>query len=112
MTSSCSLIFKHAEERAPTGVVNTLGEMVVTHHPCHVQVFHTNVPVPLSILLRGLEMEIAALATDLEVLTGHLAPGFAPTMTALLAAADGALRMRQPLLALAIVAGGSPPSHH
>ena len=67
MTSSLSLIFKDTEERAPTGVVNALSELLVASHPRHVQVFDTDMAVPLRVDLSGLEVEVAALAADLQV---------------------------------------------
>ena len=65
MASSLSLVAQDVKKRAPTGVVNTLGEMVIAHHPYHVQVLYAEAAVPLSIPLGGLEVEVAALATDL-----------------------------------------------
>ena len=63
MTGSFSLIREDVEKRAPTRVVNALGEMLVAHHPCHVQVFDTDVAVPLRVLFGRLEMKIASLAS-------------------------------------------------
>jgi hypothetical protein len=104
MTSSLSLIVKDTEKRAPTGVVNALGEMVVLHHARHVQVFDTNATVALYVLLSRLEMEIAALATDFQMHARDFAVRFAAAMASLLATTYGALRMREALLPPAIVA--------
>jgi hypothetical protein len=104
MISSCSLIFKNAEKRAPARVVNALGEMLMLHHPRHVQVFDTNTTVLLRIVFGGLEVKVPALATDLEVLAGDFPIRLAAAMTPLLAAAHRALLMRQSLLAQAIMA--------
>src|SRR5215472_965604 len=105
MAGSLSLVAQDVKKRAPTGVVNTLGEMVIAHHPYHVQVLYAEAAVPLSIPLGGLEVEVAALATDLQVLAGDFAAGFATAMAALRAAADGALPVRQALLPPTIVSG-------
>lgn len=104
MTGSFSLVFQDTEKRAPTGVVNTLGEMVAAHHPTDVQVFHTDMTVSLGIVLGGLEMEVAALATDLEMLVCYFSAGLAAAMTSVLATAHGALSVCQAFLPSTIVA--------
>ena len=45
MTGSLSLVREDVEKRAPTRVVNALGERMVLHHPGHVQVFDTDTAV-------------------------------------------------------------------
>ena len=104
VTGSLSLIRENVEERAPTRVVNALREMVVTHHPADVQVFNADTTIPLGIRLGDLEVEVAPLATDLEMLAGNSAARFAAAMAAWLAAAHRTLPMRQPLLPPAPVA--------
>ena len=75
MTGSLSLIREDVEKRAPTRIMNALGKMVVLHHSRHVQVFDTDAAIALRIVLGRLEMEVAPLATDLEVLASRL-PGW------------------------------------
>ena len=104
MTGSLSLIREDIEKCAPTRVVNALGEVVIPYHSGHVQVFHTDATVALGIALGRLEMEVAALAADLEMLARHFAVCFAATIAAFLATADGALRVGQTLLSAAKVA--------
>src|SRR6185312_10846974 len=58
MTGSFSLIREDSEKCAPTGVVNTLREMMVLHHPGDIQVFDTETAILLGIVLGGLEMEV------------------------------------------------------
>ena len=82
MTGSLSLLREDVEKRAPTGVMNALGEMMVLHHPSDVQVFHTDTAVPLGIVLGGLEVEVAALATDFQMLAGDFSVGFAAAVAA------------------------------
>jgi len=86
MTSSRSLILKDTEKHAPTRVVNTLSKMMVLYHSCYIQVFHTYTAISVRICFGCLEMEIAPLAGNLEVLLGYLSLGFAAAVTAFLAA--------------------------
>src|SRR5260221_5743481 len=108
MAGSFSPVFKDAEKRAPTGVVNALGTMMVAHHPADIQVLHADAAVPLGIVLGGLAVEVAPLATDLQMLARDFPIRFAATMATLLAAAHPALPMRPALLGLAVMAPGFP----
>jgi hypothetical protein len=100
MTSSFSLVREDNEKCAPTRVLYALGEMMIPHHPDHVQMFDTNTAIALCVVFGSLEVEVTTLAADLEMLACDLTAGFAAAMTALLPAAHPALRMRQTLLAL------------
>src|SRR5215472_10157652 len=99
MASSCSLVFKDVEEHALARVVYAFRAMVVLYHPTDVQVLHTEATISLGIMLGGLKVEVAPLAADLQMLPGDLPTRRAAAMTALLAATDRALSVRQPLLA-------------
>ena len=92
VTSSCSLVREDVEKRTPTRVVNALGKLVVSRHPRYMQVFYTDATVPHCIVLGGLEMEVLSLARNLAVFAGDFPRGLAPTVAALLAAAQRALR--------------------
>ena len=99
VTSSLSLVHEGVEKRAPTRVVKALGQVVMAHHPCHVQVFHADAAVALCVLFGRLEVEVAALPDNFEVLLGHLAFGFLAAMALLLAAVTKTLRAAQALWA-------------
>ncbi len=86
MTGSLSLISEDVEKCAPTRIVNALGKMVVLDHTSHVQVFDTDAAIPLRVVLGRLEMEVAALAADLEMLARNFTVRFATAVTTLLAA--------------------------
>src|SRR6185369_16752541 len=68
MTSSFSLVGEDGEKCAPTRVVDALGKGMVLDHPYHIQVFDTDATVPLGIVFGRLDVEVAALACDLEML--------------------------------------------
>src|SRR3954447_6752044 len=76
MTGACSLDLKDIEKRAPRGVENALGQLMVFHHVGDLKVFHSNVVILFSISLRRLEMVIAALAIDLQMCLGNVTSGF------------------------------------
>ena len=105
MTSSCSLFFKDIEERAPRGIENALGQMVVLDHVGDLEVFYRNMLVVLSIAFRSLEMVIAALALDLQMHLGDHAGGFSTAVTALLTAAQLALLAPEGLLGRSVETG-------
>lgn len=102
MTSSFSLIFKDIEKRAPTGVHDALGQVMVFHHGGDRKVFHCDTAIAFGILLGYLEMMIAALPVDFEMRLRHIASGFFTAVTALLAAAQGTLFASQGALGGAI----------
>ena len=77
MTGSLSLIREDVEKRAPTGVVNTLGEMEVARHPMDVQVLHTDMAVQHGVPIGGLEAEVPPLARHLEMLYSDFSARFA-----------------------------------
>ena len=105
MTSSFSLICEDIEKCAPTGIVNALSEMMVLNHTCDVQIFNTDAAVPLRVLLRCLEMEVAALTADLKVLARDFTLRLTPAVASLASAVAEALCMGQALLAAPIVSG-------
>ena len=67
MSGTCSLGFEDIEKRAPTGVQDALGEMVIFHHGTDSQVFHHNTLKAFSIGLSYLEMVISTLTIDLQM---------------------------------------------
>lgn len=104
MTSSCSLIFKDVEERAPRGIQDGFCEMMVFDHIADSQVFYYNVVIAKSIGFGCLEMVIAALPMDLEMGLSNVTSGFAPTVAPLLASAQLSLFAPERLLRSAIEA--------
>ena len=104
VTSSRSLVRENIEERAPTRVVDALGEVMVPHHPPHVEGFHADATVLLRAVLGDVEMAVPALARDLEVLARDFTRSFAAAVATFLAATQRTLRVGPSLLPLAIVA--------
>lgn len=105
MTSSLSLIFKDVEKRAPTGVQDALGQMMVLDQVGDRQVLDHQMMIAISILFCRLEMEITALAAYLQVRLGNVLGGFAPPIAAFCATAQDALFASQGALGAAIKAG-------
>ena len=104
MTSSCSLIFKDVEKRAPTGVHDALGKMVIFHHIGDLKVFHGNVVILFSVPFGGLEMVISALSIDFQMRFSNVASSCTASVTALLATAQLTLFASQSALRGAIEA--------
>jgi len=98
MIGSLSLIREDVEKRAPTSIMNALGEVMVLHHTRDSQGFYADAAIPLGIALGDLEVEVAALAANFEMLAGNFAVGLASAMTPFCAAADRALRVSEALL--------------
>ena len=65
MTSSCSLVGQDTKKRAPTRITDALGEMAIPHEARHLQVLDTDAAILPCVLVRRLEVEVAALARDL-----------------------------------------------
>src|SRR5487761_2066270 len=105
MTGSFSLIREDVEERAPAGVVNALGEMMVTRHARHMQVFDTDAPIASSIVFGGFEVEVTPLTADLEMLLGDLPFSLASAVAAFCATVTHTLRRGESFLPTAIVPG-------
>ena len=105
MTSSLSLISEDVEECTPGSVHDALGHVVVFHHVGDVQVFYGNVLIPFGVLFGHLEMEVSALAGDLEMRLCSVLRRFAFATTALLAPAHHSLLTPECPLARAIVPG-------
>jgi hypothetical protein len=104
MTSSLSHVCEDREKHAPTRVMNALDETMIFHHHYHIWLFDTHAAVALRILLGRLEVEIASLATDLEMLARDFTARLAAAVAAFLATTHRTLPMRQSLLPSAIVA--------
>src|SRR5690242_861498 len=104
MAGSLSLVFKDTEKHAPARIMNALGEMMIAHHPANVQILYANAAVRCRVVVGGLEVEVAPLAADLEMLARDVPARLAAAVTPLLAATHRALSVRQTLLPPAIVA--------
>ena len=82
MTSSCSLVFKDVEKRAPTGVQNAFCQGMILHHVEKSQLLNRNHLVLFGIAFGRLRVKVAALPLDLEMglcrATGGLAAAFHP----------------------------------
>jgi hypothetical protein len=81
MAGSFSLICEDAEECTPPRIVNALRKSVILRHSCYVQVFDTDATILLRVLFGRLEVKVAPLAPDLQVLARNQAYGFLATMT-------------------------------
>ncbi len=104
MTSPCSHVFKYLDEGSPTGIGNTLRQMVILEHAVDVQVLNTNMLISFSVRLRSLKQEVSSLALDLQMRLGDIARCLAPSLAALLTSAEGALFASEGAQALAIMA--------
>ncbi len=91
MTSSCSLIGENIEKRAPGGVHDGLGEMMVLDHVGDSQVLNGNVPVALGIGLGRLEMMVPPLPVDFQMRLGCILGSLGSAFASLLASAQLAL---------------------
>jgi len=98
MTSSCSLLFKDSQERAPTGVQNGFRQMVIFHHIRDLKVFNGNTLIAFGIGLSDFEMMVAALPIDLQVRLGNVARCLAETFAPLLASRELTLLASKRLL--------------
>ncbi len=105
MTSSCSLLFKNVEECTPGGIHDGFRQMMVINHIGDLKVFYRNPLIAFSIGPGSLEMEVTALAFDLEMGLGGAPGSLASTLRTLLTTRYRALLAPQSGLALAIVAG-------
>lgn len=105
MTSSCSLIFKDVEKRAPTGVEDGLCQVMILHHIGNLKVFDRDLVILFRIVFGYVEMMVTALPMNLEMGPGHVARSFTAPLAAFLAAAKHALLASECLLVLAIVPG-------
>ena len=90
MSSILSLGFKDVEERAPTGVQDGFRQMTILDHVGDSQSFHHNTLIAFGISFSRLEMMIATLAIDLQMVlatvppaSASLDPFFSPAQLAL-----------------------------
>jgi len=102
MSSVLSFGSEDSEKRAPTGVHDTFGEMVILHHVTDRQVFNDYALIALGIRLSHFEMVISTLTLDLQMRFRHVPGSLATAMTALLPSAEGPLLAPQGLLRGAI----------
>src|SRR4249919_6281 len=65
MSSICSFGFKDVKKRAPTGITDGFGQMLIFEHATDVQVLHGNPAIAGGILFGRFEMEITALTRNL-----------------------------------------------
>ena len=102
--SSLSLFTQDVEECAPTGVHDALGQGVVLGHVENVKLLNSNHLVLFGVLFGRFEMEITALARDLEMGLRRATSSLAASMAAFLASAQLALLASQGSLRGAIEA--------
>lgn len=104
MSSTCSLGFKDVEERAPGGVGDGFGKVMVFHHAGNRQVLNGNQVILLGVLPGRFKMEITSLPCDLEMGQGRATSSLASSLASLRATGDQALFAPECRLTLAIVA--------
>ena len=98
MSSIFSFGFKDVEKRAPGGVHDAFRQVMVFDHPRDLQVLNRNAMISFGVRFGGLEMEIAALPSDLEMGLGCVPSCFATSVAALFAPAQGPLLAPECLL--------------
>lgn len=104
MSSILSFGSEDVKKSTPTGVHNTLGEMMVFDHVADSQVFNHDPLILFSIGLGGLELVIAPLACDLEMSLGDVLSSFLATVATLLPPGQLTLFASQGMLRAAIEA--------
>jgi hypothetical protein len=104
MTSPRSLISKYLDKGSPTGIGNTLCQMMILEHAVDIQVFYADAFIALCVGFGGLEEEVAALAFDFEMGFGAIARCLASSPAPLLASAELALLAAQSVLTIAVIA--------
>ena len=102
MSSVLSFGREDIEKRAPTGVHDAFGEMVILYHVTDRQVFNDYALIALGIRLSHFEMVISTLTLDLQMGFRNVPGSLATAMTALLSSAKGPLLAPQGLLRGAI----------
>lgn len=98
MSSVLSFGFKDGEECAPTGVTDGFRKQMVLDHVEDTQVLNHNVMIAFRVLFGGLEMEITALTSNLEMGLCRIPSSLAAPVTALLATGKCALFASERLL--------------
>ncbi len=91
MPSTCSLGTEYIEERAPTGIHDGFGEMMVLYHITDSQVFYHNAMIAFGIGLGCLEMMISPLSIDFQMRLCHVLGSLPPAMAPFLAPGQLAL---------------------
>ncbi len=104
VSGTCSLNLKNVEKRAPTGVYDALGKVMVLDHIGDLKVFYRNTVIAFSIRLRCLKVMVTTLPIDLQVCLRNVARGLAFAMRPLLPKALRALLAPQGSLRRAIEA--------
>src|SRR2546427_9868513 len=84
-SSICSFGFKDGEKRAPTGITDGFGKMVIFHHATDVQVLNDDMVIMSSVRLGRLEAKITALTRNLEMGFGDVLGRFPASVAAFLA---------------------------
>jgi hypothetical protein len=102
---ACCLGFEDGAELRPARVTDGLGKAPIPHQVGDPQVFEIDRVVLAQQRQRGFVMEVGALALDVLMRLAELGDGFAPSLAALLAASDAAVRFDQLLLPAPIVTG-------
>ena len=104
MSGTFSLGFEDVEKSAPRGIHDGFRQMMVLDHIADSQVFNRDVLVPLGVLFGRLEVEITALAGDLQMRFRHVLRSLTATVTPLLAATQSTLLASERLLRGSIIA--------
>ncbi len=100
--SSLSLFTQDVEKRAPGGIHNALGKMMVLHHSGNLKVFYSYAVIAFSIGFSCLVMMVSTLTINLEMGLRYIASSLTASFGILLAAAQGPLLASEFLLRNAI----------
>ena len=87
MTSSCSLLFKDSEKRAPTGVHDAFCQFMIFHPVVEREFLDRDMAIVFGVLLGDFVVEITALTANLQVSFRRITSGLAASVTAFLASA-------------------------
>jgi len=101
MSSILSFGFKDVEERAPGGVQDGFGQMMIFHHRINIEVLNGNLLILLAVRFGYFEVEITALPLDLQMSVRRTPCSLLAPSRAWLAPAHLALFASEGLLALA-----------
>jgi hypothetical protein len=104
MTSSCSLILKDIEKRAPGGVHDALRESMILGHVKNAQLLNGNHLVAFGILFGRLIVKVPPLAGNLEMRLGRTLSSLAAALAPLLPSGESSLLPSEGFLARAIKA--------
>ena len=98
------IVLHPAQERAPSRIVDGLGEVPVALHVPYLQVLKGNQVARRDERVRLFAGKILALPLDLQIRFRKALPGFLPVVRLLLLAREPTVELFEPLLRLAVVA--------